>query len=261
MEDFSLQNIIYLVVGGLIGSGIQWLFGNISNKTSVLKYIVETNNIGVSTDDKTFGSVRVTWQDNNVRNLYITNFVVENGTSKDFENIKFKIYSGDNTLLLNESAVVVDEPYVIPKEEHYEERLHIPKDHEPNQQQIDEYYHSREYELGVFNRGKRLKFSYLCTNPNDDNPPEVFISTPSKGIRLKQNLVPYLVMKPLFGVSVTSSIIVALLLSAVVVILSGLWIKDVWIVASICMIFGLTGQVFAALFCRIFKFLRDLIAG
>jgi hypothetical protein len=85
-----LVSIILLVIGG----GITLFFSKISNKTSVFQYLVSSTKVGISTDDEVFGSVRSTWQGHEMRNLYISTIEIENSSSKDFEDIKFRVYSG-----------------------------------------------------------------------------------------------------------------------------------------------------------------------
>lgn len=256
-EHQILVSILLLVVGAVI----TLLLTKFSSKTGVFRYFVTSNKVGISADDEVFGSVRLTWQGQDVRNLYLCTIEIENASSRDYENIEFKVYSGQETILLNQRTEVVGSPYIIPWEESYQARLDVPDGQQATQAQINEYNHNREYKLPVFNRGQTLRLSYLSTNPGDDNEPGVYISTPSKGVRLKKQKLPYMVLNPIFGVPVPVAIARALFISVLVVISTGLWIDNIWMAASICMFVGLTGQIFGAIAYKAERFIKRVVAG
>lgn len=257
LENQLLVSVLLLV----LGATITLIFTKFSAKTGTLRYFVTSNKVGISADDQIFGSIRLTWQSHEVRNLYLCTIQVENTSSRDYENIQFKVYSGQETMLLNQRTEVVDTPYIIPWEENYQNRIHVPDGQKATQEQRDEYNHNREYSLSVLNRGQTLRLSYLCTNPNNDNEPGIYISTPSKGVRLKRQKLPYLVLNPIFGVPIPVAIVRALIISVLVVIGTGLWVENIWLAASICMFIGLTGQVFGAIAYKVERFVKNTVAG
>lgn len=257
LENQVVVSVLLLILGGIVAL----IFTKISNKTSTFRYLVTSNKVGMTADDEIFGSVRATWEGHEMRNLHLCTIEVENTTSKDFENVKLKIYSGDNTLLLNQRTEVADTPYIIPWEDTYNRRMNIPEGEKATDIQIDEYRHNREYELPVFNRGQVIRFSYLCTNPKDDNEPGVYISTSNKGVKLKQRITPYLIIKPIFGVPVPVAIIRALYISIITVIACGIWLDSIWLASGISMFVGLSGQVFGALAYKIERFIINTIVG
>jgi len=53
----------------------------------------------------------------------------------------------------------------------------------------------------------------------------------------------------------------ALILSILVVISTGLWVENIWVAASICMFFGLTGQIFGAIAYKVERFIKNAVAG
>lgn len=257
MENQLIVSTVLLVLGGIITV----IFTKISNKTAVLRFYIETNKIGVSADDEIFGSVRSTWQGHEVRNLYLCNIEIENSTSKDFEGLKLKVYSGTDTFLLNQRTELVDTPYTIPWEEDYGRKIQIPEGEKATDAQIYEYHHNREYNVLVFNRGQKLRLSYLCTNPNDDGVPAVFLSTQNKSIKLKRGNTPHVVINPIFGVPVPTAITRALILSILVIVISGMWIDNIWMASSICMFVGLTGQILGAIWYRVETLIKNVVSG
>jgi len=93
MENQLLVSVLLLVLGAII----TLIFTKLSAKTGTLRYFVTSNKVGISADDQVFGSVRLTWQGHEVRNLYLCTIQVENTTTQDYENIQFKVYSGQET--------------------------------------------------------------------------------------------------------------------------------------------------------------------
>ena len=259
-ELFTNQYIVsalWLVVGAVV----TLIFYKIRHKTGIFGYISNFNRVALSADDSVFGSVRAIWQGHEVRNLHIFTIELENMTLKDYANVEFKVYSGNDTLILNERTEVIDSPYIVPWSDTYRDRLAATSGQQVTAQQINEHYHNREYSLPVFNRGQKIRFSYLCTKPNDDDEPFVFISTPAMGARLKRLKNPYVIINPIWGVPIPATLIPALLVSVFVVIICGLFVENVWIASVLSMFVGLTAQIFGAAVYKIEKFFRKLIAG
>lgn len=257
MENQIAVSVLLLVIGGII----TLIFTKVSNKTAALKYFIETNKIGISTDDEVFGSVRSTWQGHEVRNLHYCTIEVQNSTSKDFEDIKLKVYTGNETYLLNQRTELVDTPYAISWDDSFNNKITIAEGGEATKDQIALYRHNREYKLEALNRGQKVRLSYLCTNPNNDDTPRVEVTTPSKGVKLVRRSTPSLVINPIFGTPVASAISRALILSVLVVLLTGVWVENVWVAAGFCMFFGLTGQIFGALCFKIETVIKNIVAG
>lgn len=257
-EQHQFLSAIFLL---LIGALITQLFNKLSSKTGVLRYFVVHNKVGMSADDEVFGSVRLAWQGHDVRNLYLSTIEIENSTTSDYDNIHLKVFTNEKTVLLNQRTEIVGTPYSAPWDAAYEKRIHVPEGETARPEQLEEYNHNREYRLPVLNRGQSVRLAYLSSNPNDDNFPVVCVGTLSKGIKLKERMQPHLVLSPIFGVPIPVAITRALILSVLVVLVCGLWLDNVWVAASVCMTFGLTGQVFGAVAYKIERFIIDLVTG
>ena len=248
--------------GIALASGIAGiLIGKISNKSGVFSYHWNSNRIALSANDSAFGDVRATWQGLPVRNLHIFTFEVENATTKDYADIELRVYSGAETQILNEKTEVVDTPYNIPWSEQFATRQHIPAGASPTPAQLNEHHHNREYKLGAFNRGQKLRLSYICTRPNDDELPMLFVTTPSRGVRLRLISSPSVVLKPMWGVPIVSAITRAFIVSLAVVIASAWYFESVLIASVVCMVVGLTSQVFGAALYKVERYFRSLVSG
>ncbi len=75
--------VIALVSTGL-GAFLMFLIQMIVNKRGLFTYVVRHNKVGMSTDDAVFGSVRVTWNNSLIRNLYLSIIELNNESQKDY---------------------------------------------------------------------------------------------------------------------------------------------------------------------------------
>ena len=254
-ENQYMISLFSLIIGALLANTIS----SIRNKTGKFGYTIETNRIGLAADDAVFGTVRITWQDRDVRNLYLCTIELENLSSRDYEDIQFRVYSANDTLLLNERTEVVGSPYIVSWEDSFKERMRTEEGEKATKSQSEEYTHNRYYTLPVLNRGQRVIFSFLCTKPGDDIEPNVSISTPSKGVKLKRLPAPHITIRPIWGVPIFRAIIRALILAVFVVFLCGIFIDNIWAASILSMAFGLTGQIFGAALYRLEKLFRNMV--
>lgn len=259
--DQQYMDLLPQALAAVIGGVVTLIFTKLRNKTACFSFHWVSNRIALSANDSAFGDVRATWQNVQVRNLHLFTFEIENTTTTDFENVDFRVYSAEETRILNEKTELVDTPYIIEWANNYRSRQAVGPGQQPTQQQLDEHHHNREYTVTVFNRGQKVRLSYLCTRPNDDEPPMLFLATPSKGVRLKQVAAPTITLNPILGVPIPAALTRGLIVCLVVVLASSYFIPSVPLAASICMIVGLVGQVFGALVYRAETLIRKLVAG
>ncbi|WP_417451618.1 hypothetical protein [Kordiimonas sp.] len=253
--------ITLLVIGALVGAFLNYVFLKFQNKTSVLGFTRSVVRVAVSAEDALFGSIRVMLGEQQVRNLFLCTIEVENMSSTDQENVKFKVYTGNDTCLYNVSAVVMDTPYAIPLTDEFTEFLKIPEGQQVSQVQLDRVRHERDYQVVALNRDQKLKFTCLCQKLNDDNDPYVTISTPNKGIRLKEQKQPFEVLNPIFGVPVARARVRAVLLAVPVIFICGLLIDNIWISLSVVLLYGLLALACGSIFYKIERAIRSFVAG
>lgn len=261
LKKISSNNYLIYIILIIIGGFMDNIVHKIRNKSGKFGYISYFNQIGFSTDDPVFGSIKVTLGENPVRNLYLFVIEIENLSYRDYEDVEFKVYSENATIILGEKTEVINSPYIIPQSESYKSRLIVPAGQQPTPQQIFEYYHIREYLLRIFNRGQKIRFSYLCSKPNDDKGPDIFIATPTKGVKLKKLKNPFVIINPIFGVPVSLIRFPMLVIVVSVVLLCGLFLQNVWLASSISMVIGLTAMLFGAILYKIIKIIKNIFAG
>jgi hypothetical protein len=257
MADYGGKDIIISLVSLFVGALIAAVATKLQNRTAKLTYSTRIERVAWAVDDPVFGAVRVSWRNTNVRNLHMSIIEIENSSGRDFENVGLKVYTTNDTVLLNEFTSVVGTPYIVEWSREFRAQLVVPPDADATDEQLRIYNHSREYLVPVFNRGQVLRFNHLCTRPGDDTRPFVFVSTVLKGGKLVQQLRANLV----FGVPVHLAAARGSVVSVLAVIACGLFVRNVWIASTICMSVGLWAQMIGALQYRTERRVRRLLFG
>lgn len=247
------NNIISLLVGAFITA----LATRLHAKTKRLRYSTRVDRLALSADDPIFGSVRILWGDQPVRNLYMAEVQVENCSNQDFEDVVFKVYTANETFLLNERTYIIGSPDIVYWSPEFKARLAVGQGLQPTPEQSFSYYHSREYRVPVFNRRQLLQFNYLCTRPNDDQQPGVFVSTHLKGAKLRHQVRANLVL----GIPIQLVIVRGLVIAALTFAVCGLWLRNVWLASGISMVAGLFAQHIGAAEYKVERWVWTLISG
>lgn len=260
MEALSQNPLIVSVVSLVIGVLLTTIVNRLRNKSHVITFTNLSNRIGVSADDDVFGNVRVQWKETPVRNLWVHTVELENSTTTDLADVDLHFHAESGTFILSERAVVVGQPRPLDWSPIFAARMELNGD-KPSESQTREYFSNREYRVPVFNRSQRINVALLCTHANDDSPPNIDISTPSKGVRLKRLRSPFVILKPIFGVPIPIATRRGLLCAVAAVVLCSLFIWKVWLAATLSVAVGLFAQVIGAAIYRAEKYLKDALGG
>lgn len=258
--DFSEllnDNLVIALISLVAGSLLTVLIGKLQGKTSTLRYSCRVDRVAVPANDQVFGAVSVTWQGTAVRNLYTAIVEIENTTSIDFENIPFKVYTGDSTILLGERTAVLDSPYIVNWSDTFRSQLAVTSGATPTQEQWNVFNHSREYTIPVFNRGQKLQFTYLCTCPNTDDAPGIFVSTLYPAVKLRHQHFASFVL----GVPVHVAAPRGLLVAILVVVGCGALLGNSWLAAAIAALVGLFAQILGSLLYKAERWVVRAVSG
>jgi hypothetical protein len=254
LENKLALSLISAVAGIFLTTVVQKLL----SKTARFRYSTNVQRVAVSADDAVFGNVRVTWGDSTTdRNLYIVELEIENCSSRDFEDVGFNVYVAPQTILLNERSSVEGTPYIVPWSDAFKNSIAVATGTAPAESQQKIYYHSRDYILKVFNRGQLLRLNYLCTRPNDDVLPELFVGTLLKGARLSRQDRQRL----FYGVPIQIAMVRGLAIAGLVVVTCGYYLHSVWVAALVSMITGLTVLGIGVAEYKAERWFWNLIAG
>lgn len=168
MTELLLQlfqvEYIPLIAGGFAGcvGGVftAWFTQRALNRRGVFSYSVTHNRVGVSSEDMVFGKVTVTWNENEVKNLYLSTIEMKNESFNDYEHVIVRAYTSD-TLLMNEQAQIVETPNHLEFSDRYKAKIFVKDGEVHSANQVALYSGQREYIIPVFNRGQSIRITYL----------------------------------------------------------------------------------------------------
>ena len=250
VDSKTILSLLSAIGGAVLTS----LIAVIRNRVKKLEYTVAHERIAFSSSDPIFGAIQVTWQGNNVTDLYSSRVEIFNDGNKDLTKITLKVFTA-GTVLLSEKTEIVGTTQILQWTPAFKQQLAVPQGNQPTQQQFAIYNHSREYDVPVWNRGSKLVMTYLTQAAPNSNGPEVWVELIYEGVEL--------IFRPsvpsVHGVPQRIALWSGLLLSIAVVGLSSVFINDVWIAALLCMVVGLAAQSFGALFYRACLFIKKII--
>ena len=250
IENKALLSALSALAGGFIGN----LIAVLRNRIRTLEYVVSHDRVAFSAEDAVFGSIRVTWQNHDVTNLFSSRVVLENQTGKDLSNLEVKVYSGD-TLMLGERTELSGTTHILRWTDEFQQRLQIPQGATPTQEQFNTYNHTREYIVPVLNRGQRVVMNYLTTVPNGAQGPAVWLDMLHEGVRVQHRaFVPQV-----HGVPIRVAVAIGLVACVVVFGLSSYLLSEPWAAAAVCLIVGLFAQSVGAFLYRGFRFIKSLV--
>ena len=237
------EPLFLIVVSTVFGGVITILVTALRAKSATFRYSYKPERIGIAADDPVFGAVRVQWRDNDVRNLYLITYVVENASARDFENVALKAYTGSDTLILVERNGILDTPDIVPWSPPFREQMAVQPGEEPTADQWKTFTHRREYIVPVFNRGQRLSLQYVCTRLLGDEVPRVDLNVSCKGVRLvRQQSVNFVLGVP-GDRAAAPGLTVAVLISAT----AAAFFQSTWLAAMISLLAGSTMLLMGAL--------------
>jgi len=182
---------------------------------------------------------------------------VKNESNNDFENVPLKVYAAKETFMLNERTGIANSPYIATYSPSFKAQVTPAPGQNPTPAQFDIYYHAREYEIPIFNRGQIIELSYLCTRPADDAQPYLFVSTQLKGAKLVQDDRPLTAA----GVPLQAALLRGILTCLLTVAFCTIFIHRVWLASVLCLMVGLFAQLIGALEYKAERAVWKALAG
>ncbi len=252
---FFQSRLILAIIAAVIGAIITILIQRFLNKRGIFTYFVWHSRLGISADDAVFGSVRVTWNDNPVANLYSSTIELRNESLNDYENVLVRVFSSD-TVLLTERTEIVGTTYILEWSKAFADKLAVSPGSEPTAAQMATYTSQREYSIPTFNRGQLVRLTFLNAAKTEKQP-SLWLDILHKGVKVKFRVAHNKFM----GVSQHSAAIVGSLLGLVFLAFVIVFINTVWIAAVISFIYGLLVLVPGALAIKLWRSLRDYFGG
>lgn len=177
------SKILIAILSGIGGTIITIFTNQLLNRRSRFRYSVSHVRVGVSTDDTIFGSVKVTWNDNEIANLFLSTIELVNDSMRDFENVEVKAFS-NNTDLLTERTEILGTTQVLKWTDEYTKTLQVPPNQQALQSQLNTILGERVYLIPTINRGQIVRLSFLNAAKTDQQP-AIWLEIQHKGIKLE----------------------------------------------------------------------------
>lgn len=180
MPEIPIMPFVYAVAGSMLTLIVQ----SLARKRGVFAYQVFHRSVGMSADDAVYGSVRVTWNNNEVSDLFFSVVEVVNESMKDYTDVVVCVHSND-TIFLTDSAGLHGSVRHISYSDHYKDALAVTSGEQPSEEQYKMYRSRREFVVPSINRGQTIRISLLNV-PNDSRQgPSILVDIQHRGIACK----------------------------------------------------------------------------
>lgn len=204
-----LDNKLFISVAGMIGGIVITVIAHyLINKSSLLTYSVNHQQVGLSADDMIYGSVKVTWNNHPADRLFLSTILVTNQSMKDFESVEVRVYT-NNTNLLTQRTWIPNTSRIIKFTEEYEQSLQLDPGAVPTEAQTALYQRQRDYIVPTLNRGQSCSFSYL-NSPFPGENPSIWVDVLHKGITCRYESPKNMIMGVVQRSAVTTGIFAGL---------------------------------------------------
>ena len=257
MDIANLIDADYVVplVSALAGAILAYVVQSLRSKRGVFTYQVNHSTVGISGDDPIYGSVRLTWNDDPVPNLFLSTIEVTNHSVKDYESVTIRFHT-NNTVLLSGTAYIVGSTETIGFTERYRSRIFVPFGGEPNQQQSELYLKTREYLIPAINRGQVLRFDVLNA-AESTQVPSMSVDIQHVGVVCKfQKATSHA-----FGVRWSLAVTVGTVAGIVAVLFVASLLNNAFAIGVLSFLIGGMTSLIGIGIVRVFRRLRSLLAG
>lgn len=256
MDLTFLDNRLFVgLISGVLGVTLTLITQRILGKRGLFTYFVRHTQVGVSSDDRIFGTVRVTWNDNPVGNLYSSTVELRNDSLKDYDNVTVRVFTND-TKLLTERTEIVGTTHNLSWTDEFSERLAVRTGTIPTSDQQSLVAAQRDYVIPTMNRGQVVRLSFLNA-ASSDKQPSLWLDILHKGVKLKFRVPP----KEFLGIPQPAAVVVGAAIGCIFLGLVIWLVNTVWIAALLCLLYGLLVMLPGALAIKLWSKFRDLLGG
>ena len=240
----------------IAGAILALLTQRILKKRGLFTYFVSHNRVGVSAEDAIFGTVRATWNNVPVDNLYSSSVELRNESLTDYENVIVKVFTNNNTTLLTEGTEIVGTTRMLDWTSDFASQVAVPRGQGATDAQRSLYAHQREYLIPTMNRGQLVRFTYLNTTSAPQQP-SIWLDILHTGVKTKYRVAqPEYLGVPQFTATRVGSVLGILAVALVVAS-----VETLWLAAVLSFLFGLLVLLPGVACIKLWRRLRDLLGG
>lgn len=249
------NKMLLAAISGLSGVVLTLITQKVLGKRGLFTYFVSHNRVGVSADDAVFGTVRVTWNGNEVPHLYSSTVELRNESLADYQNVVVRVFSND-TRLLSARADLMGTTRILEWSEEFSHRLAVEPGTQPSPGQMTLYGRQREYAVPTMNRGQVVRLTFLNA-PDGEAQPTIWLDIVHPGVKIRFRV-------PQQQVLGTPQPVAALIGAALGVpfLLVVVALTDVaWVAAIVCLLYGVCVVVPGAYCIKAWRGIRELVGG
>ncbi len=244
LDSRLLVAVASAVIGFLVTLAIQALL----NKRGQFTYFVRHDRVGVTADDAVFGSVRVTWNENPVANLYSSTIELVNESLKDYDNVAVRVYT-NNATLLGERTEVKGTTHMVEWTGEFADQLRVPAGQAATETQLELYSRQRDYLIPTMNRGQVIRFSFLNAATSNAQPPAIWLDVLHKGVKARFRPPN----REFMGVPEHYASLLGIIIGFLFVGLLLFYVQSVWIAAVLSLFYGFFVKLPGVLVIRLWR--------
>jgi hypothetical protein len=252
---FLDNRLVVALISGVFGVILTLITQRILGKRGLFTYFVWHNRVGVSAQDTVFGTVRVTWNDNPVANLYSSTVELRNESLKDYDNVTVRVFTNDTTLL-TERTEIVGTTHVLSWTEEFLRSVAVQPGTQPTPAQQNLVARQRDYLIPTMNRGQLVRLTFLNA-ASPDKQPTLWLDILHKGVKLKFRVAH----NKFLGVPQPAAVLAGTALGFIFLGIIIGFVNTVWVAALLCLLYGLFVLVPGALLIKLWRWLRDSFGG
>lgn len=244
------EKILFPLIGFILGVFFMHIWGKFKNRITLLKYTVWHGYLGASVDDPRFGSLKLLYNNEPIKNLYMSTVLLRNESNRDLSNIELNIVCDPNSAILvsygwNEASVnelVFTDKYV-------DTLL------KQNPEDMKSMFGKRDYKLPVLNREDKIRISLLITNFKGMQP-FITVGCDYPGIKMKY-VQEY---RKLFGEPETHSALLGALVALLLCIPIIFFINNKTIAVLLAAFIGLFASLLGVLIRKFYKLIVKILS-
>lgn len=253
LETLLNDRFILVLVSVISTLVITIVTQRILRKRGLFTYFVRHSQVGMSADDAIFGNVRVTWNGNEVPNLYSSTLELRNESLKDYVNVTVRAYTSD-TVLLTEKTQLGGSTRSLEWTADFSQRLAVQPGAQATPAQQNLYGAQREYLIPILNRGQAVRLIYLNV-PKSERQPSIWLDIQHQGIKVKFRVAHEEFLGTPRPAAVLAGTALGVPLLAVVIAI----VNTVWIAAVLTFLYGLLVIVPGAYLIKLWRWFRELV--
>ena len=157
-----VEKVLWLVGGGLIGK----YFDKFKKRIKYAEYSINVRKIGLDQHHLSLGNLEIRFNGDEISSPYICEIIINNTTGIDLENSIITVDAFNNDVfILNSIPNIVGGMIYIPFSSDYQKRISYPDPNNPTNEARHFFFHEKEYQIPLLNRGKIFTLTLFCQSP------------------------------------------------------------------------------------------------